>query len=95
METSEQKANKAYPALSWKTMRFIDRYEADVYAAALTLTGSPTAAQEITETVFVELITRGIDSISTTDVNALTYELSIARLLEIHNRLPKKQLCNA
>ena len=95
METTEHKAAKAYPLLSWKTMRFIDRYEADVYAAALTLTGSPEAAQDITETVFVTLIKRGVDSINTQDVMSLAYELSIARLLELRDRLPQKKICNA
>ncbi len=95
MESTEHKADKAYPLLSWKTMRFIDRYEADVYAAALTLTGSPQAAQDVTETVFITLIKKGIDSVTSAEVTALTYELAIVRLLELRDRLPKKQVCNA
>ncbi|MCB0346878.1 MAG: hypothetical protein KDD66_17300 [Bdellovibrionales bacterium] len=95
MESTGAKADKAYPLLSWKTMRFIDRYEADVYAAGLTLTGSPEAAQDITETVFITLIKKGIDSVTTQEVLGLAYELSIAKLLELRDRLPKKQVCNA
>ena len=95
MESTGAKADKAYPLLSWKTMRFIDRYEADVYAAGLTLTGSPEAAQDITETVFITHIKKGIDSVTTQEVLGLAYELSIAKLLELRDRLPKKQVCNA